>query len=439
MPERRRQDAYAWIILLLALLLAGLLLLAFAAYQASPGATPAAPATATPAPSGTLTATASPVALTPTRSAAPTQIPATATPRATATLEPPHISLHKGPYLIYTGNNTEMRVVWQLDARDSARLQWGTDTGYATGSVTTGEYTPDHLHAYTIAGLAPGTRYFYRVLAGGGYTDGSFYTAPPADAADLKFFAYGDTRTHPEAQDAVAGRIVATYAADPGYQTLALIVGDLVSSGDDEGAWTAEFFDPRYAHIRALLANTAYLPVMGNHEGSGGLFGKYFPMPFVADRYWSFDYGPIHVAMVDQYVPYGVGTPQYDWLRRDLSASTKAWKFIVLHEPGWSAGGGHDNNVTVQVDLQPLAVQYGVAFVLGGHNHYYARAVVDGVQHLTLGTGGAPLYTPDRGYPNVVAADSAYGFARFEIRGNTLVFTAERTDGSTMDALTLTR
>ena len=78
-------------------------------------------------------------------------------------------------------------------------------------------------------------------------------------------------------------------------------------------------------------------------------------------------------------------------MRTDLAASAKPWKFIVLHEPGWSAGGGHGNNTTVQNDIQPLAVQYGVAIVFGGHNHYYARANVSGVTHLTMGGGGAPL------------------------------------------------
>ena len=38
---------------------------------------------------------------------------------------------------------------------------------------------------------------------------------------------------------------------------------------------------------------------MGNHEGPATLFVKYFPYPFVGGRYWSFDYGPIHVTVVD--------------------------------------------------------------------------------------------------------------------------------------------
>jgi hypothetical protein len=37
---------------------------------------------------------------------------------------------------------------------------------------------------------------------------------------------------------------------------------------------------------------------MGNHEDEGLLFEKYWPYPFVEDRYWSFNYGPVHVVVV---------------------------------------------------------------------------------------------------------------------------------------------
>ena len=350
-----------------------------------------------------------------------------------------HMKLPKGPDVIFTGDNTEMRVVWQLTATLSAQLRWGTDSAYSAGSVTTREYTPDHMHAHTIAGLTPGLKYYYRVTAGNADAVGSFTAAPAPSASLLKFVVYGDTRTYPATHDAVAGDIVATYHADHAYQTLALMTGDLVSAGDSEASWSGEFFDPRYANIRAVLANVAVLPIIGNHEQSGVLFAKYFPMPFVAGRYWSFNYGPIHVAMLDQYTDYAAGSPQYSWLQNDLAGSDKIWKFVVLHEPGWSAGGGHANNTTVQNDLQPLAVEYGVSFVLGGHNHYYARAVVDGVQHLTVGTGGAPLVVPDPSYPYVVTTDMSHGFTRFAIDGHTLTMTAVRLDGSVVESITLTR
>jgi hypothetical protein len=147
----------------------------------------------------------------------------------------------------------------------------------------------------------------------------------------------------------------------------------------------------------------------------------------------------MHVALLDQYTAYSAGAAQYNWLRSDLAAATKAWKFVVLHEPGWSAGGGHENNVTVQTDLQPLFKQYGVSIVFGGHNHYYARAAVDGVTHLTLGGGGAPLNVPQPGYPNIVATSPSYSFGQFSVAGDTLTAKIVDSSGAVIDSFTITR
>ncbi|HEC83184.1 MAG TPA: T9SS type A sorting domain-containing protein, partial [Firmicutes bacterium] len=180
-----------------------------------------------------------------------------------------------------------------------------------------------------------------------------------------------------------------------------------------------------------------YQAAMGNHEGSGVLFKKYVRYPFVSGRYWSFDYGPAHFAVIDQYTPYGTGSAQLLWLEDDLASTLKPWKFIILHAPGWSAGG-HANNSSVQNYIQPLCETYGVPIVFAGHNHYYARAVVNGIHHVTTGGGGAPLYTPNPSYPNVVYAIKAYNYCKLEIRGGVCHFTATTRTGTVIDTFTVT-
>ena len=343
----------------------------------------------------------------------------------------------KPPYLIWPGNPTEMRVLWQLTATGTSTIDWGTDTTYALGSAQTSEYNSSHQHSYTIPDLTLGLTYYYRVTAQGPAYQGSFRAAPSPDDTDLKFLAYGDTRSYPAAHDNVADAMIANYTADPGYQSLVLVVGDLVYHGDSETDWTDQFFSPAYPHIRELVAHLPYQSCMGNHEGTGTLFVKYFPYPFVDGRYWSFDYGPAHVTIIDQYTSYGPGSAQLQWISDDLAASTKPWKFIVLHAPGWSAGGGHENNTTVQTYIQPLCLQYGVSIVFGGHNHYYARAEVSGIEHITTGGGGAPFYTPNPSYPYVVATARAYHFCRIAIQGNSLAFEAVTPEGQVLDRFDL--
>ena len=115
------------------------------------------------------------------------------------------------------------------------------------------------------------------------------------------------------------------------------------------------------------------------------------------------------------------------------------WKFVVFHAPGYSAGGGHLNNTYVQNTIQPLCAQYGVSIVFNGHNHYYSRAVVNGVTHLTIGGGGGGQHTPQTGYPGVVFTAMIHPFGQFTIVGNTLTAKIVDNLGNTVETFTITR
>jgi len=129
---------------------------------------------------------------------------------------------------------------------------------------------------------------------------------------------------------------------------------------------------------------------------------------------------------------------QMAWLDDDLASTDRPWKFVVLHEPGWSAGP-NANNLDVQTDIQPLCLDHDVAMVLAGHNHYYVRTVVDRIQHITTAGGGAPLYSPDLAYPYIVASRAAYHFCKVEIDGDHLTFSAQTPEGTVFDSFTLYR
>ena len=343
-------------------------------------------------------------------------------------------AMRKGPYLIYPGSNTEMRVLWQLFDTDTCTIEWGLDTPYSLGNSQTVEYGNDHQHTFLLTNLTPGSKYYYRVWAGVEVFHGSFRTAPADTTTQIKYIAYGDTRSYPSWHNTVAAEIINTFTADSNFQSIIISVGDLVNYGDGESDWDNEFFNPTYGHIQSMLANIPYQACMGNHEGSGQLFVKYFPYPFVRARYWSYDYGPAHFVVIDQYASYNPGSLQLQWIEDDLAATNKDWKFIYLHEPGWSAGGGHNNNISVQNYIQPLCEQYGVSIVFAGHNHYYARAVVNGVQHITTGGGGAPRHYPTPGMPNIVFSAREYHFCKIEINGDTLHFKASKTNSTIIDS-----
>ncbi len=352
-------------------------------------------------------------------------------------------NFRKAPYLIYSGNNNEMMVLWQLKDTKNCSIAWGTDQNYTTGSASTTEYGTDHQHKYTITNLNNSTKYYFKVTVDDEIITGDFVTGPADNAQNITLIAYGDTRTYPSNHNSVAEQILNEYSANPSSQTILLLSGDLVADGDVETDWDDQFFDKDYTYIQKLFRSAPILSSTGNHEGNGTLFSKYFPYPFYAsgDYYWSFDYGPVHIAIIDQYSDYTEGSTQYQWLEDDLSNTTKKWKIILLHEPGWSAygTGGHSNNTDVQNYIQPLCEEYGVQFVIGGHNHYYARAFVSRVEHITTGGGGAPLYTPDASQPNIVKTDKSYHFIKLKIEGDLLYFTAINSSGTTIETFTYKR
>jgi hypothetical protein len=342
----------------------------------------------------------------------------------------------KAPYLIYNGNNTEMQVLWQLYVSQTCTIEWGTDSNYLLGSVQTNEYGDDHQHTYTIPNLIPDTKYYYRVTVNQIYYASSFRSAPDSTDKSIKFFVYGDSRSYPDIHNNVAGGIVDTYHGNEDFQTLLISAGDLSNDGNQESDWDELLFSPLYPNIQEILASLPFQSCMGNHEEDGILFAKYFPYPFAGGRYWSFDYGLAHFVIVDQYTSYDPGSAQLAWIENDLASRSRAWNFILLHEPGWSAGN-HSNDSDVQNYIQPLCEQYNVQVVFSGHNHYYAHAVVNNVHHVTTGGGGSSLHDPDPGSPNIVATAKTYHFCKVEIDGRHLSITAVDTVGNIIDSFSI--
>ena len=344
---------------------------------------------------------------------------------------------HKNPYLLYPGDNDKMLIVWQTFSTDTCQVYYGMDTIYSD-TITSIEYGNDHLHKALLLNLNVATKYYYKVSTDSNkYKTGSFYTGLNGNAKNLTFYAYGDTRTYPLLHDSVAKQILNAVSLDSASQTLIVSSGDIVADGNKESDWDEQFFSPEYTHINEMIANLPYLVSIGNHGGQGQLFGKYFPIPMFNNNrfYYSFDYGPVHFTVIDQYTNIAPTSTQFQWLENDLAASSKKWKILLLHRPGWSAGGGHSNNSIVQNDIQPLCVKYGVQFVIGGHNHYYSRAVVGGVQHITTGGGGAPLYNPNPNASHIVTVDKSLHFCKIKIEDDSLFFTAIRAGGSIIESL----
>ncbi len=339
--------------------------------------------------------------------------------------------VRKGPYLIYEGDPSRMTVLWQLDTYTNCTIRWGLSTDYSSGSASV-EGQGDAQYKYTITGLLPGTLYYYHVDEVG---SGSFRTAPEDTATSVKLLAFSDPQGPPQGYDGACAAMIDTFTRDPLFQTLSICAGDRADE-DIETVWDAQYFARGWEHILDFLARVPVAGPRGNHERAGAVFRKYYPYPYVGDFYWSFDYGPVHITVLDQFVDYAPGSTQYSWLVSDLSATSKPWKIITFHRPGWSAGGVHGNDLEVQEYIQPLCLQYGIDLVISGDNHYYARADVSGIQHLTAGGGGDYLYQPVGG-EYIVLSEGTFHHLEIDIQGREAEITARRRDGTVIETFTI--
>jgi len=350
----------------------------------------------------------------------------------------------KRPYLFFqnktdqsTGEITPEieKVVVQWHAPD---LIWMCYFQYSLATEPLGTAVPvfemtDMVYKYDLylgTDLEPGEKYIYRVMVRtgegpGDYFDafGSFVAPPANDATELSFYAYGDTRgsssNPPANHDPVCEAMLDEIDADAGSQTLLVHSGDW-NNDDSEAKWEQDYFNMSHANALELKSILPVLGVLGNHEGTGANFKKYWPYSYPGTSTgfcYSFDYGPVHFCYVELPWESSILEPaQKTWIENDLGATDNKWKVMIFHAPIYS-NGGHANNLLEQTYLQSLCENNGVQFVLNGHNHYFAHWMVRGVHHLTLGGGGTNLYGITTGLGELQAA-SIHHFAKFSIEDN---------------------
>ncbi len=317
-------------------------------------------------------------------------------------------TISTGPYLQAPGA-TAMTIMWETSGPVTGRLQYGPTPEYA--------YRYDEpqavvIHQIRLTGLAPETRYHFRVLAPSDAAQpdertGTFVTAPES-TNPFTFVVYGDSRADPVVHHALADKVL---EAAPAFF---VHVGDFVSNGNDTSLWEDDFFTPAAALLRA----TPLLPVLGNHENNARSYYDFFAPPAAesgstTEAWYSCNYGCAHLIVLDSQQDFSPRSAQYAWLLADLAsqnAAGAAWRIVALHDPVYSSAL-HGGNADVQKYLVPAFESYRVNLVLSGHDHAYVRSLSNGITYIVTGGGGAGLYpvnsTPN---PHQVYAASAFHF-----------------------------
>ncbi len=321
-----------------------------------------------------------------------------------------------GPYVVNVSSKSAT-VMWVVRSNE---VKLGTSAGELNNIAPA-----LRCEKVTYSGLKPGTLYYYEVpgVEGG---KGAFKTAPEGPAS-FKFVVYGDTRSRHDLHQKVVDAI-AKSAPDFVAHT-----GDLVADGSDTGQW------PRFFGIeKELLKQTAFFPVLGNHERNNPQYYEFFD---VKTGYYSFDWGGAHFTMLNtDFVGEAAEkdefwTRQLAWLTADLKKAQGAdFRFLVFHNPPFTAVKKRQQEGGLSRSLVPLFEQYRVTAVFNGHDHNYQRHVKNGVQYIVTGGGGAPLYPVDGPIPGLTEkVESTEHFVQVKVEGKAATLEAVALDGRVIE------
>lgn len=389
-----------------------------------------------------------------------------------------------------------------------------------------------YLYRATLPKLQFDQTYVYKVsLNNRTIAENTFETR--TKKAQTKFAVFGDCGIGSPEQAKIAYQV---YQHKPQF---ALITGDMVYSYGREEEYRARFFPyyltpaPTPNRGAPLMQSIPFYMMLGNHDIYSADFDKhpdglaffyYNDLPLnapttaltvkaegtntalikafeknTAPRYpkianYSFDYGNVHVAVLDaNYYINPLDPELVEWLKRDMKNSKADWKMVAYHHPAFNSSPTHYEYQIMRL-LAPICEELGVDMVLTGHVHNYQRTVplkfdpaidstnnryvvseagsvdgkftldtkfdginttrADGIIYIVSGAGGATLYdnqisdnpelwkkgTPENWAPYTTKLISdVHSFTMIETDGKKLILKQIDADGKTIDTITVTK
>jgi predicted phosphodiesterase len=304
---------------------------------------------------------------------------------------------------------------WQVEYKSGASIWTKAPVARLRRIVVRG-FQPHRVYEASLAQLARGERFDYRVKLGGREVFTSTGMAPRGPSQPHTFAVVGDTGNNSSGQRRLA---VEMGKASPEYL---VHVGDIVYMSGLISQYYKNHF-PVYncepgttAPCASMLRSTTTMAIPGNHDipdtvrfgwqpGSLAYF-YYWSQPLngpIADQgslnlprlggsdtainafydraknypqmgMYSFEWGDAHWLMLDSNSYVDWGDPRLiDWVKRDLASAQGArWRFVALHHPPFSSGRTHASDQWMR-QLAPVFEAGAVDVVFSGHVHNYQR------------------------------------------------------------------
>lgn len=239
-------------------------------------------------------------------------------------------------------------------------------------------------HTISVSGLEAGKKYSYRV---GDASKGWWSEPAVLETADngtaFSFMHATDPQSVTDMQyennwAAMLGTAFKNHNAQ-----FILSTGDMVDNGGNFRHWQKMFNT-----ASNTLTSTTLMAATGNHEAKedfAQVNNYYFTGLPKQDTssgvYYSFDYNTAHFAVLNTNDLNSDGTLsdiQLQWLKDDMAASDKAWKFVALHKAPYSNGAHFDDDdvKALRSQFATLMPELGIDIVFQGHDHVYMRTDV---------------------------------------------------------------
>ena len=312
-------------------------------------------------------------------------------------------------HLSYTHNvHNEMFVSFVTRERPTSNLRpmiKYSDEGYISiGNTTTYHVDDWHhwIHYIFIGNLQPGIRYKYQL----GFIESddktiryiyendiwTFKTMPIYQNREREFvYIYGDMGTFMpmgmEVMKAIVNDFVNNINEQPDYL---VHIGDIAYAGTGSEIEIQPIWDIYMNQIAPIASQMPYMTATGNHEKYYNYtsYQTRFFMPsktapntleIEQNFYFTLETNLVHWIFISTEHDYTKGSSQRIFLENTLEQYRQKWQFkqrpwliIVGHRPMYTSDIGA-NAGRLQIELEPLLVQYAVDLAVWGHQHCYER------------------------------------------------------------------
>ncbi len=266
-----------------------------------------------------------------------------------------------------------------IDWNESGVTRFAGRTDLTKGAAITEKYTG---YKALVTGLTENTDYYFRIYSPSreiASEIGEFRIGDPS-AESLKFITYTDPQEGSKDGYRNVAKVLASAVETQPDSAFLMCGGDNVNSSHNLpinlNEWNYYFDECRNTFLNYPVVSTA-----GNHESKDFAFTDRFHNDyqgavsgFVTGGYYSFDYADAHFAVLNSNDS-NIQGPQTTWLKNDLAATQKTWKFVLIHWGPVTVGRYFDDGLTIKLReiLMPIMAEYEVDVLFSGHNHVYMR------------------------------------------------------------------